>query len=385
MSSAAFERPRSFVLPEMQGSPTPLVVRGSAEVLHIQPALEKLASRCGQTGAMDDLDYFLARPQIRKKTPCLVTLARAEQQSAASAADELEAAVLLYEHQIAGYGIRIFATDDTTGRRTLVSPSWMRAQVALTACHRLLTQGAQCILISFRHDEPQVDASLERLLEGCGYACRWASREREIVSYLPLESTFDATLALMGARTRNHLRYYRRKAEKQLGCVFVPDATISREEFMEMNRTSAYPVPDEMAAWRYDSRAMPGSPLFYGMRDRDGRWLSLMGGRHVCGNMEMYWQMNRDLPEQSIGTAMRSMLIEHEVKRGTRRMYVEGGTTHSMSHAFVRERSTDLIVMRESSLARIIPALVKRFLPPENMLLQVLEDKTLEWKYIRKH
>lgn len=384
MSSAAFERPRSFVLPEAQGSPVPLLVRGSSGVLRMQPVLQELAHRSGQVGAMDDLDYFLARPQIRKKMPCLITVAHMEQQSPTPAPGELEAAVLLYEHHIAGHGIRIFATDDTTGRRTLVSPPWMRMQFALSACHRLLMQGAQCILISFRHEEPQVDTSLARLLEDRGYACRWASREREIVGYLPLETTFDATLTLMGARTRNHLRYYRRRAENQLGCVFVPDAKISREEFMEMNRTSTYPVPDEMAAWRYESRGMPGSPLFYGMRDRDSRWLSLIGGRHVNSNMEMHWQMNRDLPEQSIGTAMRSMLIEHEAKRGTRRMYVEGGTTHSMSHAFVRERSTDLIVMRQSSLARIIPALVKHFLPPENMLLQVLEDRALEWKQVHR-
>jgi hypothetical protein len=55
-----------------------------------------------------------------------------------------------------------------------------------------------------------------------------------------------------------------------------------------------------------------------------------------------------------------------------------------MSHAFVREKSTDLIVMRKSPIARIIPALVRRFLPPENMLLQVLEDKGMEWKTVKK-
>lgn len=121
------------------------------------------------------------------------------------------------------------------------------------------------------------------------------------------------------------------------------------------------------------------------MRDRDGRWLSLIGGRHYDCNMELYWQMNRtDIPSHSLGTAMRALLIEHEVALGMRRMYIEGGTTHSMSHAFVREKSTDLIVIRQSPVSRVIPSLVKRFLPPENMLLKVLDDTTLEWRLVKK-
>lgn len=351
-------------------------MRGADSILRLSDPLTGLAVRCGQSGAMDDLDYFLARPQIRKKTPCLVALP----ESIPSQSNGLDAAVLLYEHRIGSHSLRIFATDDTTGRRTLLSPPAMRSRFALAACHTLLAQGAQCVLISFRHEETGIAREMAELLADRSFGCRWASREREIAGHLPFASTVEATLAQMGARTRNHLRYYRRKAEQQLGCVFVPDATISREDFLAMNRASAYPVPDDKAAWRYESLNIMKSPLLYGLRDRDGRWLSLIGGRHSNGNMEMYWQMNRDdLPSQSLSTAMRSLLIEHEVAIGTRRLYVEGGTTHSMSHAFVREKATDLIVLRQSPVARIIPALVKRFLPPENMLLQVLEDKDLVW------
>lgn len=363
---------------------TPHLARGSDPILHMQPALVELAQRSGQPGAMNDLEYFLARPQIRKKTPCLVALAQGSGRDPAPGS--LEAAVLLYEHHIAGHGIGIFATDDTTGRRTLISDPLLRFRFALTACHKLLTQGAQIVLISFRHNEERVDASLEKLLEDNSYSCLWASREREIAGYLPLETTLDATLARVGTRTRSHLRYYRRRAEKQLGAMFVPEAKISREDFIELNRLSAYPVPNDVAGWRYDSLPTLKSPLLYGMRDRNGRWLSLIGGRHYDCNMEMYWQMNRDdMPSQSLSSAMRAFLIEHEVAQGMRRMYIEGGTTHSMSHAFVREKSTDLIVMRQSPLTRVFPSLVKRFLPPENMLLQVLEDTMLQWHSVKRN
>jgi len=318
----------------------------------------------------------MARPQIRKKTPHVLSMGRC-------GAGVREAALLIYEHHFGGHGIRIFATDDTTGRRTLVSPAPMRTAFALTACRTLLDRGAQIILITFRHNDAQVDPALQEILRSESHSCRWASREREIASYLPFEETLDATMALLGTRTRNHLRYYRRRAENQLGARFVPEAKISREDFLALNRISAYPVTDEIASSRFDLLNRLKSPVLYGMVDRDGRWLSLIGGRHYQECMEMHWQMNRDdMPSQSLGTAIRSMLIEHEVKLGTRRMYVEGGTTHSMSHAFVREKSTDLIVMRQSPLTRVLPSLVKRFLPPENMMLQVLEDTTLTWRVV---
>jgi hypothetical protein len=374
MHSAVFERSRDLVYPETK--PVPHIVRGADSILRMSTRLMELCAKSGQPGAMDDLDYFLSRPQIRKKTPCVIGLSAGAQEMMG----DLDAAVLLYEHQMSGRGLRIFATDDTTGRRTLVSAPLLRSRFALAACHTLLTHGAQCVLLSFRHDETCVDGALAEILADPGYGCRWASREREIAGHLPFESSLDATLALMGARTRNHLRYYRKKAEQQMGCVFMPDAKISREDFIELNRICAYPVPDDVAAWRYDSLSVLKSPLLYGLRDRDGHWLSLIGGRHSNGNMEMYWQMNRDdIPSQSLSTAMRALLIEHEVKLGTRRLYVEGGTTHSMSHAFVREKVTDLIVLRQSPIARIIPAMVKRFLPPENMLVKVLEDADLKW------
>jgi hypothetical protein len=334
---------------------------------------------------MDDLDFFLARPQIRRKTPYIISVAQNEGQ-ASSKPDSLEAAVLLYEHHAAGHGIRIFTTDDTTGRRTLISSSASRSQFALTACHTLLWQGAQMILISYRHEEEQVSEALGRFLKDKRCSCRWASREREVAGYLPMESTLEATMAKIGTRTRNHLRYYRRRVENQLGAEFVPEAKISREDFLALNRISAYPVADDVAGWRYDSLRIMKSPLLYGLRDRDGRWLGLIGGRHYDCNMEMQWQMNRaDMTSQSLGTAMRGFLIEHEVKLGTRRMYIEGGTTHSMSHAFVPQKATDLIVMRQSAVSFVLPSLVKRFLPPENMLLNVLEDTKLTWHSVKRN
>ena len=80
--------------------------------------------------------------------------------------------------------------------------------------------------------------------------------------------------------------------------------------------------------------------------------------------MEIFWQINRhDKKPYSLGTVMRSFVIEHELQHGTRRLDSEGGTSHSMSHSFVQERCTDLFVMRDNLVARQIPAIFKRYVP----------------------
>ncbi|MCU1224799.1 MAG: hypothetical protein JWQ42_2892 [Edaphobacter sp.] len=360
------------------------IVRGREPILQMQQVLVELSARCGQIGAMDDLAYFLSKLGALKKIPYLILISRSSESSTKSAenlsTDGLVAALLLYEHKAAGYGIGIFATDDTTGRRTLVAPASLRSAVAMIASRKLLDLGARSVLISFRHDASTIDPSIASVLQSATSVSRWATREREIVGYLPLEGTFDATLAKMGQRTRNHLRYYRRRAEAQLGCSFFPVVEMGRTEFLALSRGCAYAVTDDVAGWRYDSLKDLETPLFMGIRDKDGRWLSLVAGRRHHARMEVHWQMNRsDLPEHSLSTVMRAYLIEHEILQGTTRLYFEGGTTHSMNHSFIPERSTDLIVMRRSPFAAVIPILAKCFLPPENMLLQVLSDENLQW------
>jgi hypothetical protein len=378
MSSAVLDLSNGLGLPP-GGLATPHVIRDSAAILRTQAALTDLGRYCGQPGALDNLDYFLSWLDIRRKSPCMVMLAR--RLNAESSSIKAQAGMLLYEHRIADVGMRIFTSFDNTGRRTLVPAAIDSAQFAQLVCRTLLDHGAQSILLTFRHDGP----ALSEALKCSGYALRWATRERVIPGYLQLRMTYDETLAHMGARTRNHLRYYRRRAEKDLGCEFVPEVIISRQDFIELNRISAYPSTDEIAGWKFDSCKQHEQSVLYGLRDRDGRWLSLVGGLHVDRNMEMFWQINRhDMKPYSLGTVMRSFLIEHELNRGTRRLYFEGGTSHSMSHSFVQEKCTDLFVMRDNLVARQIPALFKRYIPKENPINEFLEDTSLEWKTTKR-
>lgn len=351
---------------------------GKAEILRLQDSLNQLSDHCGQSGALDDLEFFLSRPTVQKKLPVLVRLCCPD-------SSNLVAAVLLYQYRVAGRGIGIFSTDDTTGHRTLVSPPELKSSIALLTARELIRRKAHTVFLSFQHDAAEVDPSLESLLHGLPSGCRWASRERQILGHLPLRSTFDETLATMGKKTRAHLRYYRRLAESDLGCAFAPEAKISRAEFLELNRKCAYAVSDEIAGWRYDSLKLLREPVLVGVYDRDGHWISVAGGRRIDGSIDLHWLLNReDLPSYSLSTVIRCYLIESEIGLGTRRLYIHGGTSHSMKNAFVPEKSTDLLLMR-SQFTRPLQLFAQRMLPPENMLRNALLDETLSWKSFHSH
>jgi hypothetical protein len=201
---------------------------------------------------------------------------------------------------------------------------------------------------------------------------------REIPDYLPLLETFDATLARIGQRTRSNLRYYRRRAESQLGCNYVPEVTMEKAEFLAFNRECMYAVPDNVAAWRYDALRGLSVPVFMGMKDRDGRWLSLLGGRRNETETEILWQMNREgLAVHSLSLVMRSYFMEHEIAEGMRRMYIEGGTPHPMRFSFVKDSVTDLVVLRRSPLLMLMSRLAPYFVKHDNELATMLLDKSV--------
>lgn len=122
----------------------------------------------------------------------------------------------------------------------------------------------------------------------------WTTRERRVRRYLPLQSTYDETLATMGKHTRRNLRAFRRRAEAELHADFVSVAELSRDDLVTLNGLCSYPVPDRVAAWRHQTATELIGSFLLGIRSGDGRWLSLLGGRRHHGTTEVTWQMNRE-------------------------------------------------------------------------------------------
>jgi len=360
--------------------PVPAVhlVRGREAIVAMSGMLAELCRRTGQTGNMDSLEYFLGMPVTMRKTPYLVLVGlRPGVAPAAASADDLQGALLLHEYRFARWGAQVFATDERTGRRTLIAPPEIRTRVAETACRALIERGAVAVLVTL---EGGREAQRTPQGEAVEPECWMATRTRVAPGYLPLAKTFDETLANMGRHTRRNLRYYRRRLEADLGVTFFPDAEIDLKTFLEVNRTSTLPIPKKAAAAQYKEMARLTNGLLAGVRSPDGRWLSLIGGRRHEGATEIDWQMNyAGLPRYSLSTVMRSYLLEHEIARGTARLIFEHGTPHSMRHSFVTPTVVDILVRRRSLREWALRRFADWIFPEQNFLRSALWDKNLVW------
>jgi len=376
------------VRPSSTGSGQPAVhfVTGHDAVVGLGPRLAEFGARCGQPGAMQDIAYFLSKPGVLSRIPHVLLVSKtADLNPRDPDLGELLGALLIFEQRVSVFRAGAFATNDRSGRSTLVALPSHLSEVATLTSRALLERRAHLILISFRASEapgssPGSDLPLLTVpARGKGVA-RWALRERAVPSYLPLLGTFDATLAKIGQRTRSNLRYYRRRAESRLGCVFVPQAEVSREELLAFNLECTYAKPAEVAGWLYDSLKDLSEPVFMGVRHGDGRWLSLLGGRRYDDRTEILWQMNREgFAEHSLSTVMRAYFIEHEIARGSRRLYIEGGTPQPIKFSFVKEKVIDFVVVRRTPAAKLMWMIAQRFVSSENELLHVLGADGLEW------
>ncbi len=339
----------------------------------------RLSARTGQPDAVDDLEFFLKLPESRLKEPCAVLFPETE-----DCDGEVGAAVLLFQYRLFGVASRVYSSADMTGRRTVIAPATERMRVAAAAVRLLLERGGQICLLTVNgtaaHGEAgSLQAQAGAVMKGLAGA-RWSLHGRDVPLYLRLEATTDKTLAGIGQRTRSNLRYYRRRSERDLGCVFVPDAQISDEEFLRFSKLCKYAVPDELAKWRLQSLGLIQRPFLHGLRNRDGEWLAVVAGRRLSNGVEIDWQCNRaDLPEYSLSTVVRAYLIEHEVGLGSRRLYIEGGTPNPIQHSFATEQASDLVVVRRTLYTRAIRRLAPQRRFPKNHVSQAIADPALTW------
>jgi hypothetical protein len=356
------------------------IVVGRRKILEYQSLLAELSSRSGQHGAMDHLEHFLTAESSLRKTPYLVLVGPDVEHSEDGWRDAV-GALLIYEYRLAVCGTGIFATDDVCGRRTLIAPPHLRTYVARLAAEALLRAGALIIVQSWSHSS--LDQSLDLPMGASERSKRWvhATRRRAFTSYLPLESTMDVTLAKIGQKTRFNLRYYRRRAEAELGCSFVAEARMSLDEFQSFNRRCSYAVGDDKAKWRYETITRSAGMFLCAIKGDDGDWLSILGGRRYHDAVEIDWQMNRsDLPVYSLSTVLRSYFMEHEIAKGTKKMYIEGGTPHAMRHSFTIDVARDLVVLRHPSLHWLVRTLVSRLVRKKNFLVEMLTEEQLKWQ-----
>lgn len=360
-----------------------LTLRGRGDILRMQALLIALSARCGQTGAMDYLEYFLTLAENIRKIPHVVLVtSRPVQDVFQVQPEDLAGAVLVYEYKLLGVASRLFSTGDLTGFRSVIAPAAERASISAGVCRYLVEDGARIVLLSV---SAGTDTNRSNYLESAGGEKQflWTTQHREVGASLVLEDTFDGTLTHLGSHTRRNLRYYRRKAEAELACTFANDVrgTLTRTQFMELNQASTHPVASSALDRRYATLKSLEGGFCVGVRSSDGEWVSLVAGRRHYGITEIDWQMNRSsMARYSIGTVIRSYLIEHEVALGMKRLFFEGGTPHTIRHSFVPETAVDIIATRRSTIVSMLRRGTALLRLRNNFLLQVLVNPTLQWE-----
>lgn len=360
------------------------VLRGRVEILRLRSVLTTLSDRCGQSGAMDYLEYFLTAADNLKKIPYLVLMAsRPEVNIFEPRAEDLWGAVLVYEYKLLGFRSSLFSASDYNGTRAVIAPPKLRRQVSAAVCRYLMDQGAQIVLLNL---EPGAPESCQTCFENAmaGNTKRWwGTQRREVGATIALQKTLDETLAGMGKHTRRNMRYYRRRAEAELGCSFAADVKnmLTIELLVELNDASTHPVAHAILERRYmTTKSMEGF-FCVGVNRAGGQWISLLGGRRHAGVTEVDWQINRaGLAKYSVGTVIRSYLLEHEIAIGMEKLFFEGGTPHSMRHAFLSEEAMDIVVMNRSVSVFLLRNFARWLHPKKNFLLQTLMSPAVKWQ-----
>jgi hypothetical protein len=361
-----------------------LILRGRESIRAHARMLEDFARATGQFAAMHGLQFTLDQEYAARKSPGLVCFVKRHGPAIPLSLETLIGCVLFFEYRIGSWNTGLIATGDSSGIRTVFGAPGNRGRIAALAASVLL-RSAHIVLVTFRQDKDP----LSKISFPPGLSGLWTAQIREVHDHLPLRHSYDATLATLGKRTRTHLRYYRRYLEKRIPCDFVPDApsVILPRELVTLNASSLEPMPPEKFDLQYRAATQLPGGFVYGLRARDGRWLSLAGGWRQQTTTIIQWQTNAAGFERfSLGTAFRSFIIEYEVALATTQLCFYGGTSHSMHHAFPAEHVVDLILRRRSLFAFLVasqtpmvaersPALTER----GNFLVEVLRNRSLEW------
>jgi len=361
------------------------IVKGRERILAFRRILIPFSERCEQPGTMEDLPYFLSKPGLLRRVPKLyLVVKRKGLKPEQITVDDLAGTVLLYEFEFYSVGTGMFATNDRSGRGTLLAPKCERARIAVRVSRMILNRGAHAVLLSFQgqvgeHGSPVPFEAVGRVRRSP--FARAAVRTRSVPAFLPLQPTYDATLATLGQKTRRNLRYYRRRAESELGCQFLPELDIAEAELIAFNAETMFAVSNRDALWRLRTQRELKCPLLMGLKDKDGKLLSILAGRRHKDSTEVLWQMNREgLQSHSLSTAMRAYCIEHEIARGAQRLYMEGGTGHSIQHAFEPETLIDFAMVRNPMVVWAIRKLSNKLVSPDNMLANMLHSSDTRWQ-----
>jgi hypothetical protein len=297
------------------------VLRGVKAVLGVAAEIAELRERTGQgDNPLLRLDFFLDRVSLFPGNLPVVLLVRS--------AECLAGAVYLYEKTFCriptGY-LRGF--DHLSGESSVIAHEQLRPALLQVAIHQLiLNTSARAAWATVCQGAAKRIASSQQELTHVRVQASSICREHR----LKLSDTFDATLSRFGSHTRRNLRYYRRRAEKELNASFNPELTFaeSDEALQYLREPSFQPYPISLAEWRKMDGLLRTQPGYFAMGlCASGKWISYLVGMRKGKHTYLLIQMNHDgFGRYSLSTVLRSFFFEYEIGRGQEEIKFVNGT-----------------------------------------------------------
>jgi hypothetical protein len=336
-----------------------IVARGSRQILALRDQILALRVQAGQQeDVTNDPDWFVSMTLARSFNPWVVLLN--EQQRPA-------AAILFAERHILGFPSGYMKAEGMDEGFLICRPELRSTYLPLllnglfSRSSATIAHVAQLTQSDTAHSAPADSSALDVEWKQGLYHHR-----------ISLMETMEETLASYGPRTRRNLRYYLRRARAN-GCSFI--AALTGEQRLRavtsLRAHATHKVTAESARLREGAIQSVANSFAMGMQGPNGIWLSYLTGWRSGTRTFVYWQMNRtSSASSSIGTAIRSFLMEQEIARGATEIVFVGGSSEVFKRCCKVDQSVHLIVRRRGLRGWALSRILERTVVPGHPLKQ---------------
>jgi hypothetical protein len=188
---------------------------------------------------------------------------------------------------------------------------------------------------------------------------------------LPLGHSYDEFLNGLGSRTRRNFRYYRRKSEAD-GNAYVENVPLAefRKAAEALLQQKVVGADRNGVSRAFAMFAQARRPILAGLRDKNGNWLSLLGGWFEDGRPIVFFQMNSDKhhSRSSLCLVLRGYFFEKLIQSGIRSVVFWAGVGEPLNRYSTPIPAVSVYVdkrqMLWSGFRRVIASGVRR-LPRE--------------------
>ena len=145
---------------------------------------------------------------------------------------------------------------------------------------------------------------------------------------VPLRASYEAFLESLGYQTRRTFRRYRKKAEAEKYS-FVAKLSIADFESgaLSIIEDDVIEVKPELVKRAKDMMGAAAEPVIAGLRDADGRWVSILGGWRDDDRVTVVIQANsvKRYPQLNLSTVLRAYFCEWMILEGVKELLFWGG------------------------------------------------------------